>query len=364
MKQTVKRLVRAQVRVRTIVALFALSGFSHTGLAQQRPGEVVVPEIWTQRNCQDKGRGDHRLSPPEYEACIRALIKPLPAFDKNRREWFGEKYDPERYVKCRLSEGGRTASDCDVFILRRHEWPEYWPDPKGVRPKWPDAPKESVHWPLMPAKKYWEALCNAEAGEFVYKTVKGVEGFLMIRPRAAESGFAERDKYVIEDGYGYLELGYPGRDIRPGTSFFAKSTATYLFVEGGRTTPSGTPVKLRHEIDAEKIRHRIEQDAKGVWSAEQFSRVIEVDKFEARYGVIWRGIRRPNDSESGISGGELAVIDLSNGEVLALRRGFAFKQGRSWLSSLGCPHMQREFLTVTAFVRKVLEPKETKGATP
>jgi len=357
MNPMIKQPVRAELRALTIASVLAAFGISSDCLAQGKLDKRAVPETWIQRNCQDEGRGDRQLLPTDYEACIRALIKPLPAFDKNRRERFGERYDPQEYVRCRLSESGRTMSNCDVFILRRREWPEYWPDPKGPRPKWPDAPKESVHRPFMSAKGYWEALCKAEAGEFVYKTVKGVEGFLMIRPRATESDYAERDNYVIEDGYGYLELGYPGQDLRPGTNFFDKSLETYRFVEGGRLSPSGSPRKTRHGIDLERLRLRIEKDAKGVWSPEQFSSVIEIDKFDSKYGVMWRGIHRPQDIENRISGGELAIIDLPTGEILALRRGFAFKQGRSWLSSLGCPHMQREILTITAFVRKVLEPK-------
>jgi len=358
MKRTAKRLVRAKVRVLTIVVVLAISRISSDGLAQQRLDQVAVPEIWTQRNCQDKGRGDHRLSPPEYEACIRALIKPLPAFAKNRREWFGEKYDPQQYVKCRLSEGGRTASDCNVFILHRREWPEYWLDPKGPRPKWPDAPKDSVHRPFMSAKGYWEALCKAEAGEFVYKTVKGVEGFLMIRPRATESDYAERDKYVIEDGYGYRELTHTKSVSRPGRFFLEKSPASILFVETGRTTPQGAHFRFRHEIEPDKLRLKLQGDQKASWSEEEFSRIVDVDQFASRYGVTWRGIHRARDIENGISGGELAIVDLQTGEILALRRGFALKgDGGSWLSSYGCPHMQRDFVTITAFVRRVLEPK-------
>lgn len=56
-----------------------------------------------------------------------------------------------------------------------------------------------------------------------------------------------------------------------------------------------------------------------------------------RYGITWRGIKRPNDREMGIAGGELIVLDLETHEVLGVRRGYAFYRG-SWEITALCPH--------------------------
>jgi hypothetical protein len=65
-------------------------------------------------------------------------------------------------------------------------------------------------------------------------------------------------------------------------------------------------------------------------------------KLKSFYGWTWRGIQRPFDRELGVAGGELAVIDLRSGDVLALRRGFvigAIEIGHpvSWGGGNVCP---------------------------
>ena len=50
--------------------------------------------------------------------------------------------------------------------------------------------------------------------------------------------------------------------------------------------------------------------------------VIGIPKLTARYSYTWRGIKRPQDREHGIAGGELVIYDLETKEVLAVRRQF------------------------------------------
>jgi hypothetical protein len=324
---------------------------------------IEVKDIWLKRNCFDKGTGDHPLAPKEFEACLRKQVEGLPPLDPNRREFFGERYDPPKYVECRMRPGNRANSACNVYILRRREWPEYWP-PGAVRPKWPDAPKESVYRKGMTPRQYWEALCKAEAGEFIYRGVKDVEGFLLIRPRGQESDYAIQDRAVIEDGYGLLEFQFSQLDRRPGRASFALSRNIHRFVETGAYSESGSQMWLRHEIDLVMLEAML-ANANQKWSEEQFSRVTAVPSPKSIYGVIWRGIRRKHDVEMGISGGELGVLDLRSGDVVALRRGFALDvfaargatSRRYWLSSAGCPAMRRDSLTFSTFIRSALLPK-------
>jgi hypothetical protein len=324
---------------------------------------VEVSEISLKRNCLDRGTKDHPLVGEAFEACLRKQIESLPALDPARREHFGERYDPQKYVECRMRPGHRNSSACNVFILRRREWPEYWPE-NAVRPKWPEAPKEGVYRDGMTPREYWGALCKAEAGEFFYKTVKGVEGFLLVRPRGAETDYAMQDKYVVEDAYGALEFQFVHSEARPGKGLFALKKANYGFVESGLTVASGRRMWLRHEIDFSRLDELLRKKPER-WREDQFSSVSEISQPKSDYGITWRGIRRPKDIDMGISGGELAVVDLRSGETLALRRGFALDvlaakgatSRRYWLSSAGCPVMRRESTTLSTFIRMVLSPK-------
>ena len=54
--------------------------------------------------------------------------------------------------------------------------PEYWPYPDVPPVKWPDAPADSVWQSFMCSKAYLKALCESEAGRFIYRTVEDAWG--------------------------------------------------------------------------------------------------------------------------------------------------------------------------------------------
>ncbi len=67
-----------------------------------------------------------------------------------------------------------------------------------------------------------------------------------------------------------------------------------------------------------------------------------VTELKSRYGFTWREIKRPFDRETGVAGGELAVVDLKTGEILGLRRGFVLGANTAggpvnWFSPNACP---------------------------
>jgi hypothetical protein len=325
----------------------------------QRAASIDIPAKWVEQRCMLRS-----LSDEKFRACVERLIEGLPKLDPAKREHFGQAYDPREYVRCRMKLE-RNQTDCEHFILRRREWPEYWPE-NAKRITWPDSPKESVYRRGMKPKEYWEALCKAEAGEFIYKTVKDVEGFLLVRPRSAETDDAMRDKYVIEDAYGLREFYSTSLKARPGISFLDRSSKTYRYVEARIILSTGERRNVRHEADISKLRDLRKNKANEKWGEEDFSRIVEVAVFDSRYGVTWRGVRRERDLELGVSGGELAVVDLVSGQTLALRRGFALdplaakgeRDRRWWLGSSGCPIIARDFVTLIDFVRRVLLPKD------
>ena len=83
----------------------------------------------------------------------------------------------------------------------------------------------------------------------------------------------------------------------------------------------------------------------------------------SRYSFTWRGIGRPHDRELGIAGGELILLDMHAGEVLAVRRGYVRTGGVRqtvggvwWLGALACP--LRPIGSGTEFIFKVLQPSK------
>jgi len=306
------------------------------GVTEPRPEPPLEnADQWQGVDCIAQYKKLFATSRPEaqkqYIECEAAQLPPL---DPNRREYFGERYSPSKYLACRRdSKFNDTA--CDIYKLRRAENPEYWPYPDVPKPKWPEAPKESVYKPGMSSKDYFEALCKAEAGEFIYKTVENVEGIYQIRPRSKAEyyDYPQQDRYVLEDPYGY-------------TLDEATSTGLHFrFFES--TIPNRAADKQMF------VRHEGKNQ-------------VEVDHIKSRYGYTWRGIARPHDRELGIAGGELMVVDLHTGEVIALHRGFArsgyvrnIPSGFFWLSALRCPSYKTWNYT-TSILLNVLKPINTR----
>jgi hypothetical protein len=248
-------------------------------------------------------------------------------------------------------EKGFTGAECGRYRLTSTDNPEYWPYPDVPPMKWPDAPKTRIHKAGMKPSEYFEALCKAEAGEFIYKTVKA-DSIYMIRPRKEERDEMIRDRYGIEDPYGYGQgdqgdtaAGAILRGNDPRYSEFG--SPGYRFVE----TPA-TPVSMHW---AERKPHdpswfeppggkpfRVFYGAEPT-SKRRFFNVRHENELQSRYGYTWRGIRRPYDREMGIGGGEIAVVDLKTNEILGLRRGFILGNrlkpgGMWWLTGAACPH--------------------------
>src|SRR5262249_14513962 len=93
----------------------------------------------------------------------------------------------------------------------------------------------------------------------------------------------------------------------------------------------------------------------------------------AHYGYTWREVRRPMDRDLGVVGGELIVVDLTNGDVLGFRRGFAYSGyvrnvsgGFQWEIAQMCPARPQKTGGDLApgFVQRVLIPKPQTGGHP
>ncbi len=138
----------------------------------------------------------------------------------------------------------------------------------------------------------------------------------------------------MEDPYGHWQ----GEAEEPGFQFVGPTKYAYL----------ETPLRnaKRHPAYKQSSHPSLYTDAAPGQTIERYSgfnvkdlRTLQVEydaASKSRYAITWRGIRRPNDREMGIAGGELIVLDLETNEVLGVRRGYALYRG-SWEMTSVCP---------------------------
>jgi hypothetical protein len=191
----------------------------------------------------------------------------------------------------------------------------------------------------MGADAYFNELCR-EAGEFIFTTVKDVEGVMQMRPRKIGTHDMNEHLYAQEDPYGYRDW-----EARNPQSFYV-GPKSYRFLEA----PGENGKVLRYHgydgRDRKTMKSEIATAAK------------------SRYGFTWRGISRPNDRELGIAGGELIVVDLSTFQVLGVKRGFArtgdkpFPPPIWWRMATVCPGDSNAIYALGDFVTQVLIPAQ------
>jgi hypothetical protein len=282
----------------------------------------------------------------EYERSSQCEAAQLPPLDPARREYFGGEYSPRKYLECKL-RSAKNNTDCDIYKLRRAENPEYWPYPDAPKPKWPEAPKESVYKTGMNSKQYFEALCKAEAGEFIYKTVENVEGIYQIRPLTRLEDQND-DLYITEASYG---IGYT--DTQMVAVDYLKRDG-YLFFE--------SPIKQM------PINNKLPNKVERIYSSRSHNLKSGESEYserpKSRYAFTWRGIQRPHDRGLEVAGEELVVIDLQTNEILAVRRSFRRRDyiphtqpTRSWGAD-HCPNYELAY----KFVEKVAKPLKAEAS--
>ena len=211
-----------------------------------------------------------------------------------------------------------------------------------------DAPKK-IHRPGMRAEDYFRALCDSEAGEFIFSTVADVPGVLKMRPRHQPATNVNFHLHAVEDPYGYLDREHAEIFVGPGQYRFLEQPHTEG-LRGSAGTQSYERVARLEGFDG--------RDPYTMKSERDTAR-------RSRYGFIWRGISRPEDRELGIGGGELIIQDLQTDSVLAVKRGFARTEvdsahGVHWPSAENCPGDKRHVYRTRDFVNKILKPESAK----
>ncbi len=232
--------------------------------------------------------------------------------------------------------GGTKDSSCLMFTLKPWE-PGDTPESAFAHsiklPPPHDKPKD-VYKPGMSSEAYFKALCEAEAGEWVFRRVEGVKGIRQERPnRIASPGESSLVFWASEPVVATI--------FHPREVFEERLRHTWQFVE--RRISQSDPKKKAGEY-------------------EYFDRSLREGEVRAtassNYAFIGRGIRRPFDREHAISGDEFIVYQIEPYEVLGIQRSFVFyfPESRTRQSRLpgnyGCPGALNSY----EFLRDVLKP--------
>lgn len=188
-------------------------------------------------------------------------------------------------------------------------------------------PKDSGYRKGMTSEDYFHHLCNTEAGEFVFRNVQNVRGLVQLRPMGRASDDEMRSRYALEHPNAAIYF-YP----RQPETLFVRSNR-YEFFEAAPTN-----WHKKYGVTGAFLRFSGYDEFK-----DRGMVATAIDRPEARYGFLWRGLKRPYDRENAIAGGEVIVIDTSNNEVLGLRRAYyrsggvrKSRTGIWWLTAQMC----------------------------
>ncbi|MBX3325835.1 MAG: hypothetical protein U0223_09295 [Nitrospira sp.] len=243
-------------------------------------------------------------------------------------------------------------------------------------------PEDSGYKPGMSTKEYFDHLCKTEAGEFIFKTVEGVDGVFQMRPRVMATDYEMMHLYVLEDPYNpyqalseesYVNPRYADavktKDVKKRSYKLYKPDQNYKFLE------KLIPASLQSQTDVAKYfrytrpntQKLVYEDGQYMYPRDQQPPLIEEQVKEpiSRYGFTWRGITRPHDRELGVAGGEVIILDVQTNEVLAVRRGYTMSLGKTpetvagiwWLSAAKCPASMPG--DEHYFIHKVLKPSKS-----
>ncbi len=177
------------------------------------------------------------------------------------------------------------------------------------------------------AVKYFDHLCKTEAGEWIFKTVKDVEGLYFARPQRPPTSDQLADPYGPEMPWIQRVFLLTGDSLKwHGAWFVQPPIYNYKFVEQPRRD-----VKWQAGLRERYIRlfgytrePALDQNGRPTvyLKDETPMQVVGIPQPTARYGYTWRGIRRERDREHNVAGGEVLIYDLVTQEVLAVRRQF------------------------------------------
>lgn len=142
-----------------------------------------------------------------------------------------------------------------------------------------------------------------------------------------KNNFHAEDEKTVRDGFKFVEA------IDPTSGNIYRYTDSYEFVSR-KTPPNATPPNKK-------------------WTRwEYVLKKQPIDKFSAKYGVIFEDISTVQDRKYWIAGSSLKVIDLTTNEVIAERVGYMIDRGQGdsnqrdpWVfaATNACPDFRNRF---------------------
>lgn len=224
--------------------------------------------------------------------------------------------------------------------------------------------------------RYFNHLCSTEAGEWIFKKVQNVEGFYFARPQGAPTTDTLTDPYGPEMPWIQRIFLLTGDFLKwNGAWFIEPPLYNYRFVEQPRRNTDWQKYIAEPYIRLFGYTREQARDHRGVltdhWKDKSPMQVIGIPMLTARYGYTWRGLKRAQDREHGIAGGELIIYDLQTKEVLAVRRQFLIAShnprgaGKAmWEIAASCrqlpaTHNHAEFTQFALDTIQTIEPSNT-----
>lgn len=186
------------------------------------------------------------------------------------------------------------------------------------------------------AMAMYRELCK-QSGVRIYRTVKDVDGIVLLRVRPQEQD--TYSQYGLDDPYGY-DLGGEGYIHSFLRGFNSRHGAPpskgYAFVEvvspeDGRRYryEAKWTVVGRQDAEADGIKAQLRQDPNydlNIYENTLFR--SEIAESSARYGVTYSDLSTPEQKKVWIAGSSLQIIDLESNELIAERVGYMIDGGQ------------------------------------
>ena len=224
-----------------------------------------------------------------------------------------------------------------------------------------DVPKD-VYISGMSSEEYFKKLCDAEAGEWIFRKVQGVESIRFERPiRTFPIGYQRVTYYTSEPG----EIAYK----EPEDYFVKLPLGKYTSIAYRVSSPTTSNHAFRYRVVERIGVSRANRPGMNSVATETFEySASEVSDPKGSYGVVWRGVkRRAAFHEHAVEGQEILVFETQSKQVLAVRRIFfqffqdsnSQRQDARFAYAHACP---QQMLSVgpQAFIESVLIPATSK----
>lgn len=222
----------------------------------------------------------------------------------------------------RYKHGELNSSSCDILLIKPADplATEEGRFAYSIKLPAPHDKLKTEYSQMMTAEGYFKQLCEKDAGEWIFKTVEGVEGV-----------FQGRQNYPPSQ-VGDSLLVFQLREVADAEVLNRNMEGSLVQPYHGRYNYLERPIDL-NETGKPYIRFLRGAEVQGHPKAgTQKNRMpIEVpyivnseqaDTLKSRYGYTWRQVDDKDMLESGIVGSETIIFDRTTNEVLAFRRLF------------------------------------------